>query len=235
MTLIIRIGYTSQTNLSSSTRGKLIFSVSFNSRSYKTFRPTSNSTCHPLHRGHAILLQASTTTHLDQYVPSYAQGPCCSSSKLDMCVSSLRQSMQRSLRTVQKTPLHFSNCTCHPCAGAVQPRTERRENRHSRAGATIVSSASRGWLLREIRTFGRAVEGSSVSPLTNTMGGLSGGGRGGDTSGAVSAPSFVVARLRDRALALDMTCGTWCPPFVIRKAYGIEGSSAPRRKSSVTR
>ena len=45
-------------------------------------------------------------------------------------------------------------------------------------------------LLREIRTFGRDVE-PSVSPLTNALGGLSGGGRGGDTSGAAAAPSFV--------------------------------------------
>ena len=51
-------------------------------------------------------------------------------------------------------------------------------------------------LLREIRTFGRAVEGSHVSPLTDTMGGLSGGGRGGDTSEAAPSPSFVGARPR---------------------------------------
>ena len=82
-----------------------------------------------------------------------------------------------------------------------------------------------------IRTFGRAVEGSSVSPLTNTMGGLSGGGRGSDTSRASSAPSFVIARLRTRASALDLACGTCCPPFVIRKAYTIDDSSTPRRKS----
>ena len=30
--------------------------------------------------------------------------------------------------------------------------------------------------MREIRNFGRAAEGSNDSPLTNTMGGLSGGG-----------------------------------------------------------
>ena len=32
-----------------------------------------------------------------------------------------------------------------------------------------------------------------------------------------------------------MSCGTCCPPFVIRKAYTIEGSSTPRRKSSAIR
>ena len=62
----------------------------------------------------------------------------------------------------------------------------------------------RGRLLFVIRTFGRADEGSIVSPRTNTIGGLSGGRRGGDLSGAGSAPSFVVTRLRARALALDL-------------------------------
>ena len=56
----------------------------------------------------------------------------------------------------------------------VQPIPCRRENRHSCAGSPTIC----GRLFRDIRTFGRAVEGSSVSPLTNTMGGLSGGGRG---------------------------------------------------------
>ena len=44
-------------------------------------------------------------------------------------------------------------------------------------GPPTISSAFRCRLFRDIRTFGRAVEGSSVSPLTNTMGGLSGGRR----------------------------------------------------------
>ena len=98
--------------------------------------------------------------------------------------------MQNFFVLFTKKRLHFSSCTCHPCAGAVQLRPDRRENRHSCAGATIVSP------LR--------LAGSSVSPLTNTLGGLSGGGRVGDTSGAAPAPSFVVvARLRARALTLD--------------------------------
>ena len=91
----------------------------------------------------------------------------------------------------------------------------RRENRHSSAGSPIIC----GRLFRDIRTFGRAVEGSSVSPITNTMGGLSGGGRGSDTSGVCSAPSLIISRLCARALALDLGRGTFCPPFVIRKAY----------------
>ena len=76
---------------------------------------------------------------------------------------------------------------------------ERRRQTCVEEGAA--SSTSRGLLLREIRTFGRAVEGSNLSPITNTIGGLSGGRRGGDMSGAASAPSLVVARLRTRALA----------------------------------
>ena len=103
----------------------------------------------------------------------------------------------------------------------------RRENRHSCAGSPITSSAFRGRLFRDIRTFGRAVAGSSVSPLTNTVVGFSSGGQGGDTSGVCSAPSFVIAPLSARASALDLACGTCCPPFVIRKAYTIEGSSTP--------
>ena len=34
---------------------------------------------------------------------------------------------------------------------------------------------------------------------------------GGDTSGVCSAPSLIVSRLRARALALDLGCGTCCP------------------------
>ena len=41
----------------------------------------------------------------------------------------------------------------------------------------------------KVRTSGPALEGSIVSPLVNTMGGLSGGRRDGDVSGAASAPS----------------------------------------------
>ena len=140
-------------------------------------------------------------------------------------------------------------CTCHPCTKdnaiflcaffffekKVQLIPCRRENRHSCAGSPIISCAFHGRFFRVIRTFGRAVEGSSVSPLTNTMGGLSGGGRGGDTSGVCSAPSFVIAWLRARSLALDLVFGTCCPPFVIWKAYTIDGSSTPRRKSSAMR
>ena len=113
----------------------------------------------------------------------------------------------------------------------VQPIRKRREKRHSCTGSPRIC----GRLFRDIRTFGRAVEGSSVSPLTNTMGGLSGGGRGVDTSGVSSAPTLKISRLRARALALDLDCGTCCPPFVIRKAHTIQGSSTPRRKSSAMR
>ena len=67
------------------------------------------------------------------------------------------------------------------------------------------------------------------------MGGISEGRRGGDVSGAASAPSLVVARLLARALALDFACGIRCPPFFIRKAYASDGSSTPRRKSSAMR
>ena len=87
----------------------------------------------------------------------------------------------------------------------------------------------------EVRTSGPALEGTIVSPLVNTMSGLSGGRRGGDVSGAASAPSLVVARLLARALALDLACGICCPPLFIRKAYASDGSSTPRRKSSAMR
>ena len=88
---------------------------------------------------------------------------------------------------------------------------------------------------REVRTSGPALEGSIVSPLVNTMGGLPGGRRGGDVSREASAPSLVVAWLLARALALDLACGIRCPPFVIRKAYASDGSSTPRRRSSAMR
>ena len=40
-----------------------------------------------------------------------------------------------------------------------------------------------------------------------------GGGGGG------SVTSFVIAGFRARGLALDLSCGNCCPPFVMRKAY----------------
>ena len=106
-------------------------------------------------------------------------------------------------------------CTCHPCTKGhakfpcakkknVQLIPCRRENRHSCEGSPTIC----GRLFRDIHTSGRAVEGSYVSPLTTTMGDLSGSGRGGDTSGVSSAPSLIIARLRARALALDLACGT---------------------------
>ena len=74
-------------------------------------------------------------------------------------------------------------------------------------GTTLIFTVSLSRLMREIRTFGHAVEGSSVSPLTNAMGGLSGGRRGGDTSGAITAPSFVGARPRVRPLPFVFASG----------------------------
>ena len=129
-------------------------------------------------------------------------------------------------------------CTCHPCTKGhakflcakkkkVQLTPCRRQNRHSCEGSPILC----GRLFLDFRTFGRTVEGSSDSPLTNTMGGLSGCRRGSDTSGVCSTPSLIISRLRARALALDLGCGTCCPTFVMRKACTIEGSSTPRRKS----
>ena len=53
-------------------------------------------------------------------------------------------------------------------------------------------------LLREIRTFWTCCWGLQRFTLTNAMGGHSGRGRGGDTSGAAPAPSF---RPRSRLLA----------------------------------
>ena len=72
-------------------------------------------------------------------------------------------------------------CTCHPCTKGhvkfsaqkknnVQLTPCRREDRHSCARSPRLC----GRVFRDIRTIGRAVKGSNVSPLTNTMGGLSG-------------------------------------------------------------
>ena len=208
--------------------GHANLSVSFHGRS-------SNCACHPcaeamqifqpiptflelcvsaMHRSHANTLQI-----LD--VPSKQEACCSSSKKKYVRVILAQRAMQ--IFSAQKKKKRATD----PC---------RRENRHSCAGSPIISSAFRGRLFRGIRTFGRAVEGSSVSPLTNTMGGrpLRLWTRG-DTSRVCSAPSFVIARLRAQALALDLACGTCCPPCVIRKAYTIEGSSNTGRKSSSMR
>ena len=78
------------------------------------------------------------------------------------------------------------------------------ENRHSCEGSPILCSR----LFCEIRTFGRAVEGSSVSPPTNAMGGLSGGRRGCDTSGAITVPSFVGTSRRKRSAVRWLTASS---------------------------
>ena len=158
-----------------------------------------------LHRGHAKYFKSLTCHQNRGHATLLLE-------KRGMYVSSLHKGPRKiSLRKKKKVQLT-------PC---------RRENRHSCEGSPVLC----GRFFRDIRTFGRAVEGSSVSPLTNTVGGLSGGGRGSDMSGVCSAPSLIISRLRARALALDLGCGTCCPPFVIRKADTIEGSSTPRRKS----
>ena len=154
-------------------------------------------------RSHANL---STNTYNSRIMRvSLAQRPCKYSSnhrpRFSLCSCHPRKGHAALLQN--------SVCTCHPCTKGhakslcaipkkkkVQLIPCRRENRHSCAGSPIISSAFRGRIFRDIRTFGRAVEGSSVSPLTNTMGDLSGGGRGCDTSGVCSAPSFVIAQLR---------------------------------------
>ena len=129
-------------------------------------------------------------------------------------------------RIVQKKKkLPIPDLDCHSCAGAMKqyPESQRSEEENSvilaQGPCNSVQRKLRRQARHEVRTSGPALEGSIVSPLVNTMGGLSSGRRGGDVSGAASAPSLVVARLFARALALDLTCGIRCPPFVIRKAY----------------
>ena len=71
-------------------------------------------------------------------------------------------------------------------------------------------------------------------PSANTIGDLSSGGRGGDTSGAAPVPSFVGAR--PRLLAFVFAARTCCPPFFMRKAYANDGSNTtPAQEVSHTR
>ena len=99
---------------------------------------------------------------------------------------------------LQKKGMYVSSIHKRPCKISlrkkknVQPIPCRRENRHSFAGSPIIC----GRLFRDIRTFGRAVEGSSVSPLKNAM------GRESATSGVCSAPSLIISWLRARAFGL---------------------------------
>ena len=119
----------------------------------------------------------------------------------------------QSLLFKSKKRLHVSNCIRQPCAGTTQNLLSAEDKNLTR-------------LLREIRTFGRAVEGSSVSLLTNAVGGLSGGRRGGDTS-AITAPSSAGARPRVGPLALVLATGTCCPPFFMRRAYANDVPAHP--------
>ena len=105
-----------------------------------------------LHRGHANTLQI-----IDLVSQNCTCHPCrghalyFKKKKLCMYVSSLqKRAMQNlSLRNSKK------NVQLIPCG---------RENRLSCAGAPMISSAFRGRLFREIRTFGRAVEVPAFRP-----------------------------------------------------------------------
>ena len=183
---------------------------------YRSTERSTNCACHPCARA----MQFFYRIEKKNMPKSFHQYPTF----LELCVSALHRSHAKYFKSLtchqnrgHATLLHQKKtvCTCHPCTKGhakflcakkknVQPiPCRRKENRHSCAGSPIIC----GRLFRDIRTFGRAVEGSSVSPLTNTMGGLSGGGRGSDTSGVCSAPSLIISRLRARALALDF--GLW--------------------------
>ena len=186
----------------------------------------------------------------------FAQGPC---SLLDLRVSSFFAKRPEFVRVilVQAIPPYRSKKKNYPsqilnvilvqgpCSN-IQSHTifvQKPCNSVQRSNSVILAQGPCNSVQRkirrqarhEVRTSGPALEVSIVSPLMNTMGGLSGGRRGGDVSGAASAPSLVIARLFARALALDLACGIRCPPFVIRKAYASDGSSTPRRKSSAMR
>ena len=122
-----------------------------------------------------------------------------------------------------------SNGACHPCAGAMlnfSATLKKNSNCACRpcAGAMLIFTVSFKSLttLLDLRTFGRADDGSSVAPLTKAIGGLAGGRRGGDTSEAVAAPSprcppsrFSLSR---RALAPTPSslpsCAGRSPPYV---------------------
>ena len=81
----------------------------------------------------------------------------------------------------------------------------------------------------------RAVEGSNVSPLRNTMGGLSGWRRG-----VTHQESVLLLHSSSPGCLPELWPWIWpvesvAPPFFIRKAYASDGSSTPRRKSSAMR
>ena len=130
----------------------------------------------------------------------FAQGPCSKKNTLNCAILAqepcciANKKPDNTSRIVRVTPVQGPHSS--PCL----------------SGKKELDCTAR--LLREIRTFGRAVECSSVSPLTNTMGGLSGGKRGDDTSGAHASTSFT--RQRFRPFALILATGTCCPPFFIK-------------------
>ena len=192
-----------------------------------------------------------------------AQGPCSLhtqfSKRLDLCVSSLSRSplvLHREKKKkkkkpefvrvilVQAIPLYrskknISDLDCHSCAGAMKqyPESQRSEEETPSSLRRMqqcpeedkASGSSRSSYLRtSTRGFHRFAPREHHGRSFRRR-------RGGDVSGAASAPSLVVARLLARALALDLACGIRCPPFFIRKAYASDGSSTPRRKSSAMR
>ena len=102
--------------------------------------------------------------------------------KLELRVSSLCQDHDN-LLLKKKNILNYA---CRPCAGAMQLLLKKKNFTDSSAlcrdhtdlhcflSVEEKLDCTDAGLLRDIRTFRRAVEGASVSPLTNAMGGVSG-------------------------------------------------------------
>ena len=218
----------------------LFFSVSFQKiRIVNTGDSTAFLTRHPCTGDHANLLWIIQRKKPSNYACHPCAGVMLIFSEGELSVSSLRRCHSKKNHCVLQTNDYISRivrvilvpgpCNLRCSKGKKTTLLELYLSALCRDHSNLLSAEDKNLtrLLREIRTFGRAVEGSNVSLLTNAVGGLSGGRRGGDTSSAITAPSFVGARPRVGPWALVFAPGTCCPPFFMRRAYANDVPAHP--------
>ena len=158
-----------------------------------------------------------------------AQGPCKMSFKptstlLELCESSLCRGHAISVAQRKKNDfasrIVLVSLVQGPRYSSLYPSVEKELDCTAR-------------LLCEIRTFGRAVVSSNVSPLTNRMGAsLAEGAAVTHQEQPQLLHSSVPAHAR--LLAFVFATGTCCTPFFMRKTYANDGSSTVRRRRSAT-
>ena len=178
-------------------RGHVNLSVSFHGRS-------TICACHPCARAMQfspfVLLCRIEKTMPDLSTNTYI---------LELCVSSLHRGLQKK-----------KACTCHPCTKCpatflCAKKKSATDSMWKRKSSFLRNSAIDFSVILSL--LGEQSRVPTFRP-SETLWAASQAVDEGATH-QESVPSLIICRLRARALALDLGCGTCCPPFVMRKAH----------------